>query len=64
MSLQRNIKALGTFGYQASERGKRRYLTSVPRTAGHIARNIGKYEEFGLFRPVIEDVICSPVALF
>ena len=62
MSLQRNIKALGTFGYQASVRGERRYLRSVPRMAGYIARNIGKYEEFASFRPVIEDIICSPAA--
>jgi aminoglycoside/choline kinase family phosphotransferase len=64
MSLQRNIKALGTFGYQASAGGERRYLKSVPRTGGYIARNIGKYEEFASFRTVIEDVICSPAAGF
>ena len=64
MSLQRNIKALGTFGYQASAREERRYLTSVPRTASYIARNMSKYEEFASFRPVIEDVICCPAALF
>lgn len=62
MSLQRNIKALGTFGYQASERGERRYFKSIPRTGEYIARNISKYEEFASFRPVIEDVICSPAA--
>jgi N-acetylmuramate 1-kinase len=62
MSLQRNIKALGTFGYQASTRGERRYLQSVPRTGEYVARNIGKYEELASFRSVVEDVICAPAA--
>ena len=64
MSLQRNIKALGTFGYQATARGKRNYLKSVPRTGAYIAGNIAKYKEFGVFRSVVEDVICSPAAEF
>jgi N-acetylmuramate 1-kinase len=64
MSLQRNIKALGTFGYQASTRGERRYLQSVPRTGGYIAQNIAKYQEFASLRSVIDDIICSPAALF
>ncbi len=64
MSLQRNIKALGTFGYQASARGKKRYLKSVPRTGEYVARNIAKYKEFALFQTVVEDVICCPAAEF
>ncbi len=64
MSLQRNIKALGTFGYQATARGKRGYLKSVPRTGAYVARNIAKYKEFALFRSAVEDVICSPAAEF
>ncbi|HET6278219.1 MAG TPA: phosphotransferase [Candidatus Polarisedimenticolia bacterium] len=32
MALQRNIKDLGTFAYQATERGRREYLEYVPRT--------------------------------
>jgi len=32
MALQRNIKDLGTFAYQATERGRRQYLDYVPRT--------------------------------
>ncbi len=64
MSLQRNIKALGTFGYQATARGKRSYLKSVPRTGEYIAGNIAKYKEFASFRSVVEDVICGPAAEF
>ncbi len=60
MSLQRNIKALGTFGYQASVRGSTRYLSAIPRTAGHIAQNIVKLQDFEDFRSVVEEFICAP----
>jgi len=64
MSLQRNIKALGTFGYQVHVRDARRYLESIPRTGAYVARNIAKYEEFALFRAVVEDLICYPASRF
>jgi aminoglycoside/choline kinase family phosphotransferase len=38
--LQRNIKALGTFGYQATVRVNRRYLEDVPRTLEKIRLNL------------------------
>jgi N-acetylmuramate 1-kinase len=60
MSLQRNIKALGTFGYQANVRGSRRYLSSVPRTGAYISLNVTKYEEFSGYRSAVEDFICAP----
>jgi aminoglycoside/choline kinase family phosphotransferase len=60
MSLQRNIKALGTFGYQAAVRGARRYLSSIPRTGTYIALNMKRYEELSRFRSVVEDHICAP----
>jgi aminoglycoside/choline kinase family phosphotransferase len=60
MSLQRNIKALGTFGYQASVRGSDRYLSSIPRTASYIDKNIRKHAEFSLYRSAVEDYIVGP----
>jgi len=36
VATQRMIKALGTFGYQASTRGRRGYLSSVPRTLARL----------------------------
>jgi N-acetylmuramate 1-kinase len=57
MSLQRNIKALGTFGYQASVRGSGRYLSSIPRTAGYVERNAARYSEFAPYRGVLGDFI-------
>lgn len=60
MSLQRNIKALGTFGYQLSVRGLRRYASSIPRTGTYVAANIVKYEELTRYREVIEELVCGP----
>jgi len=38
VSAQRMIKALGTFGYQATVLGRRSYLSSVPRTLARLER--------------------------
>jgi aminoglycoside/choline kinase family phosphotransferase len=62
MSLQRNIKALGTFGYQASARGSNRYLSSIPRTGAYIAKNIEFYREFSLYKSVVDDYVIEPAA--
>jgi hypothetical protein len=40
VSLQRNIKALGTFGYQAVEKQNRFYLQFVPATVGYVRENL------------------------
>jgi hypothetical protein len=60
MSLQRNIKALGTFGFQLSARGNERYRESMPRTAGYIIANIGKFPEFSQYEPIITDHVTGP----
>ncbi len=51
--LQRNLKALGTFGYQASVRHNLRYAADVPRTIGYVAHNLGKYQELGGLRALL-----------
>jgi aminoglycoside/choline kinase family phosphotransferase len=38
-ALQRNVKAIGTFGNQAHIRGKRLYLRFIPPTVAHLERN-------------------------
>lgn len=43
--VQRNLKALGTFGYQARVRGNLVYLDYVPRTLGLARRNLERYPE-------------------
>lgn len=47
MSVQRNIKALGTFGFQASARNNPAYLRDVPRTLRNVKRNLLAYSRFG-----------------
>jgi N-acetylmuramate 1-kinase len=46
MAVQRNLKALGTFGYQAAVRGKRAYVEYVPLTLRHVRRNLERYARF------------------
>jgi N-acetylmuramate 1-kinase len=60
MSLQRNMKALGTFGYQISVRGADRYLSSIPRTGAYISSTIRLHKEFAPFVPLVEDYISGP----
>ncbi|MBI4963025.1 MAG: phosphotransferase [Desulfomonile tiedjei] len=64
MSLQRNIKALGTFGYQSHAKRSTRYISSIPRTARYIDRNIKRYPEFARFRSVVADLITGPALSF
>jgi hypothetical protein len=53
MSVQRNLKALGTFGYQATTRGNAAYLEAVPRTLGYLRANLRAYSRFSRLRQVL-----------
>ena len=46
MAVQRNLKALGTFGYQASVRGNPAYLGDVPRTLGYLRDGFARRPRF------------------
>ena len=46
MSVQRNLKALGTFGFQASARGNPGYVQYMPRTLRAVRDNLLKDERF------------------
>ncbi len=46
VSLQRNLKALGTFGYQASAKNNDFYLQFVQRTVNYIRKNITHFGGF------------------
>jgi aminoglycoside/choline kinase family phosphotransferase len=50
MSIQRNLKALGTFGYQAAVKGNRVYLPYIPRTLANARRNLVRYPELSGLR--------------
>jgi hypothetical protein len=47
MSLQRNLKALGTFGHQATARRNPAYVQYVPRTLAYVRRNLAANDRFG-----------------
>lgn len=46
MALQRNLKALGTFGYQTTARGNTVYIQYIPRTLAHVRANLEQYPRF------------------
>jgi len=46
MSLQRNLKALGTFGYQTAVRGNPVYIQYIPRTLNYVRENLRRYPRF------------------
>ena len=53
MSLQRNLKALGTFGYQTMVRQNPVYLQYIPRTLRYVQRNLAKYPRFARLRQLL-----------
>jgi hypothetical protein len=53
MSVQRNLKALGTFGYVAAVRANPVYLPYIPRTLAHARRNLLRHPELDGLRRVL-----------
>ena len=53
MALQRNLKALGTFGYQTMARSNTVYLQYIPRTLAYVQANLQKHARFGRLRDVL-----------
>jgi len=45
MSIQRNLKAAGTFGYMASVKGNNRYLAYLSNTFNYVRDNLTQYPE-------------------
>jgi len=45
MSVQRNLKALGTFGYMATVRDNGVYLPYIPRTLASVRRNLARHRQ-------------------
>ncbi len=60
MALQRNFKALGTFGYQTVSRDNSVYIQYMPRTLNYVRANLAKYPRFGrlqeLLAPLIDEL--------
>lgn len=55
MSLQRNIKALGTFGFQTTGRGNTVYIQYIPRTLSYVRANLSRYDRFAPLREVLAE---------
>jgi aminoglycoside/choline kinase family phosphotransferase len=53
MCLQRNLKALGTFGYQASVLGRDFYLQFVDATLFYVKRHLNKLPEYAQLRNLL-----------
>lgn len=58
MSVQRHLKALGTFGYQTTVGGNQRYLSAIPRTAGYLVEVFGRQARFERLRGLL--AACAP----
>ncbi len=53
MALQRNIKALGTFGFQATSKDNPVYAQYVPRTLRYVRENLERRPRFSRLREVL-----------
>ncbi len=54
MALQRNLKALGTFGYMTTSRNNTVYIQYIPRTLAHVKTNLAKYRRFERLQSLLE----------
>jgi aminoglycoside/choline kinase family phosphotransferase len=53
MALQRNLKALGTFGYQTTARRNPVYIQYIPRTLRYVRGNLEQLPQFGRLRELL-----------
>jgi hypothetical protein len=53
MALQRNLKALGTFGYQTTTRRNPVYIQYIPRTLHYARTNLEKYPRLARLRELL-----------
>jgi aminoglycoside/choline kinase family phosphotransferase len=55
MALQRNLKALGTFGFQTTARGNTVYIQYIPRTLAYVRANLERYPRFAGLQEVLAE---------
>jgi aminoglycoside/choline kinase family phosphotransferase len=55
MALQRNLKALGTFGYQTLNRGNTVYIQYIPRTLNYVRANLARHPRFERLRDLLAE---------
>ncbi len=57
MALQRNLKALGTFGYMTIARRNPVYIQYIPRTLRYVRDNLLAHERFGRVHEILSGLI-------
>jgi aminoglycoside/choline kinase family phosphotransferase len=57
MSVQRNLKALGTFGHQTTSRNNPVYIQYTPRTLSYVRTNLERYPRFARLRELLAPVL-------
>lgn len=55
MALQRNLKALGTFGFQTTSRGNTVYIQYIPRTLTYARANLMRYPRFARLHALLAE---------
>jgi N-acetylmuramate 1-kinase len=55
MALQRNLKALGTFGFQTTSRANPVYIQYIPRTLNYARANLERYPRFSRLRELLAE---------
>ena len=58
-SVQRNLKALGTFGYQTTSRGNTVYLQYIPRTLSYVRSNLAQNARFGRLHGLLAELVAE-----
>jgi len=57
MALQRNLKALGTFGFQTTSRQNTVYIQYIPRTLNYARANLLRYPRFARLRQLFGEYL-------
>jgi len=57
MALQRNLKALGTFGFQTTARRNPVYIQYIPRTLRYVRTNLENLPQFSRLHAVLGDLV-------
>lgn len=57
MSIQRNLKAVGTFAYQSTIKNNDRYLKYIPPTLGYVKAALNRHPELNPLRQTLQNVI-------
>jgi aminoglycoside/choline kinase family phosphotransferase len=55
MALQRNMKALGTFAFQAAVKGNPRYIPSIQPTIAYLQENLARHPELRVLGEILDE---------